>query len=314
MVEGETEVASRTVCIISCKRGQTKYELIKSIITTFLPLGVFLLIFGLFGFTTVLEVTEGDERFEEELEFQALLYIIIPSSIILVFCGGYLYIGCSQLKRGCLVNPRTDDYNNSNKIRTKRVGLRSLEWLDLGTDIISAIIIFPDFNQAWKVIIISSILLTTTLNLYIYFVLDKDMSYKGRKRKNALSFAILGAEDVVMIPLTYLYLQEEIEAGSISQTQENAERVAVGMSIAIGLLLLILRAGALGYIICFALPDPPLSQRLRNENEIEVIARPLNEEEIEADSKRTVEAPIVSEVRRDENTFEKYSERDNFEF
>lgn len=270
MPEAEVENKSSrpgTYCVVICSSDDktAPFDGFRRFLNTFLPLGLLLSIIVLFSgmfrqnvlflASTALEFIDGGDRFENELEFTALLFIVAPISLILMMCGGYLYIGCGQLERGCFISPSNANYNT--KVHEKRVGLRYLEWLDFVTDLISAFIIFPDFNNIWKAIIILSLGLTLVLNIYTALVLNKDNSYKGRKRKNALSFAILGAEDIIMIPLSYAYLREEVQAGGISKRQEQVETVAVAVSIGIGLILLVLRALSLCYIIGFALPDPP---------------------------------------------------------
>ena len=131
---------------------------------------------------------------------------------------------------------------------------RALELVDFATDIGSFIIIRDDVSLMWKVILGVSLIITLILNVIIQFYLRKGCSWKKRKQRIAISFALMGAEDMIVVPINIAYLNKEIENG-LDPIQETVETVAVGMSTVLGAILLLYRSFILLHHISCSLPN-----------------------------------------------------------
>mmetsp|Transcript_15565 Transcript_15565/g.19280 ORF Transcript_15565/g.19280 Transcript_15565/m.19280 type:complete len:175 (+) Transcript_15565:519-1043(+) len=148
------------------------------------------------------------------------------------------------------------------------MSMRGLELADLLSDGASVVLIYNDFNAVWKTILVTSILLTSLLNLYNYVVLIKDDSWQGRKRRIAVSFAMMAVEDLIIVPVSFLYLFEAANEDTDSTFGFKVEIIAVGLSLAVGILLVILRTSfALHQFSC----AKPLGKGHANEEQVSSI-------------------------------------------
>eukprot|EP00924_Labyrinthula_sp_SR-Ha-C_P002626 augustus_masked-scaffold_13-processed-gene-1.10-mRNA-1 protein AED:1.00 eAED:1.00 QI:0/-1/0/0/-1/1/1/0/682 len=190
---------------------------------------------------------------EPELEEDSLLredfvkYGVLIGVVVVELMALWLYFGFKNWIKGCC---KTED--GVQKVARKSsflFSVRTLERVDFITDIGSVYYIFNSFRneQFWQIMMIASLAMSLILNTFHEKVeLNTEQGYQREKKLVSLSLALLGAEDLIMVPLNAIFVYE------FQDEFPSEEIIAVILSAAVGGVLFLYRVYRLIYIIAFA--------------------------------------------------------------